>query len=89
MTTILPYSSRISSHVPRLTTQQLKAELRKLEDETRVQREELADLIAAHLARPYRLEFIATLRRGYRSSLRQLHSQIDAVQSMIQMDART
>jgi hypothetical protein len=88
MTTILPHSARTSSHVPRLTTHQLKAELRKLEGETRIQREELADLIAAHQARPFMPEFIETMQRDYDDSLDELRGQIRTVQCMIQTDAQ-
>jgi len=89
MTTIVTHSARINSPVPLLTTRGLKAELRKLESETQIQREELAELIDAHQARPYRSEFIATMKRAYDDSLDELRGQIRTLQSMIQMDARS
>jgi hypothetical protein len=87
--TILPHSATINSQIPRLTKQQLNSELRKLEAEARLQHDELTDLVAAHKARPFVPDFITRMKRGYNDSLRQLHSQIDTLQSMIQIDART
>lgn len=84
MKNILQHSALINSHVPRLTTQQLKSELSKLEGQVTVQRDEIRDLENAHAARPYRSEFMLTMRRGYRDSLRQLHSEIASVRAMLQ-----
>jgi hypothetical protein len=61
----------------------LKTEIRKLEGQIAIQRDELHDLEEAHRARPYRRKFIVTIRKGYRSSLRELHSEIRSVRAML------
>jgi len=66
-----------------LSARDLETEIRQLEDQVAIQRAELRDLEDGHRARPYRAEFMTHMRRGYRLSLRQLHSQIETVREML------
>lgn len=61
------------------SAEDITVELQKLECEVAVQQDELRSLERGHKARPYRPEFMASMRRSYRSSLSELHSQIDTV----------
>ena len=83
MKTILANSGTNLNFQPAFSTRDLERELRYLEGQLAIQRSELSDLLDPHRNRPYQPAFIAMMRKGYRSSLRELHSQIDAVQSMI------
>jgi|KBSMisStaDraftv2_1062788.scaffolds.fasta_scaffold01738_7 hypothetical protein len=66
-----------------LTAQDLQREIRYLEGEAEIQNDELRGLEEAHATRPYRPDFMATMRRGYGDSLRQLHSEIAAVRAVL------
>lgn len=68
---------------PVFSGQELERELTYLQDQIDIQHDELRDLEKAHHARPYRREFMVRMRRGYRSSLRDLHSQIENVRGMM------
>jgi hypothetical protein len=82
--TILPKSGTNLNFQPAISTRDLEHELRYLEGQLAIQRSELSDLLDPHRTRPYRPEFITTMRKGYRSSLRQLHSEMTKVRVMLE-----
>lgn len=63
--------------------QELERELTYLHDQLDIQRAELRELEHAHQARPYRRDFMVRMRGGYRTSVRDLHSQIENVRGMM------
>lgn len=67
-----------------LTAMDFKTEIRKLEDQVAIRQDELRELEEAHRARPYQCAFMTTMRHGYQSSLRELHSQIETVRAIMQ-----
>ena len=66
-----------------VTAEDLHTEIRKLDDQISIAKDELRDIEAGHRERPYRPEFMTMMRRGYRSSLRELHREIENVRAMI------
>ena len=64
-----------------LTVEDLQTDIRKLEDQIEIAKDELADL---EEERPYRPEGMAKLRRGYHDSLGEMHSQIAKTYELLQ-----
>ena len=81
--------SIIQQHLPELnflahfTGEDFKTEIRKLKNQIAIEKSELSELEEANKVRPYRPEFMTTMRRGYRNSSHELHSQIQNVRAMI------
>lgn len=73
-------ASQLSAHdlrvLAHLTMADLRADIRKLENQISVAKDELSDYEDGHKERPYRREFMATVRREYRRWLRELRNQI-------------
>lgn len=83
MKSILVHSATNINFSRVFSTQDFERELTYLQDQIDIQQNELLDLEEAHRARPYRNEYVATMRHGYQSSLRELHNQISNVRSML------
>lgn len=80
---ISQHDTHFNSTVTSFSADDLKTEIRKLEAQVAIQRDELDDIEHGHKARPYRSAFMARIRRSYRESLRELHSQIESARALI------